>query len=646
MCRIVGFWHFTYRGQYDLEKIIVLMRDSMKYGGPDDAGLYIDKKMGLALGHRRLSIIDLSPAGHQPMKFNNLVIIYNGEVYNFKDVRDELRSKGYNFNSNSDTEVVLKAFHEWGLNAVQRFRGMFAFVVWDKKNKKLILCRDRIGVKPIYWYYKDNIFMFASELKAFHLHPLFKKELNEIGLSLFLQYGYIPSPYSIFKNVYKLKPGHFLIIDENEKIKEFKYWDVEKFFTKGVEEKNKWVKKSEQELIEELETLLIESFKLRLISDVPVGIFLSGGIDSSTVCALLSKESVKLKTFTVGFHEKEYNEAKFAKKISEYLGTEHTEFYCTPKETFEIIHKLPEIYDEPFGDSSAIPTYLISKIAKSQVKVCLSADGGDEQFCGYTRYWLASDKIRRFSETPIRNFIYNLLKFINPEIASKLYSILRIIHPNFLKYTNFRDKYIKLKNVLKTADLLEQYDLSLKIFHYEDLKKLGIKSSENPLHNSILQLKKELDNYSILMLFDLKIYLPDDILVKVDRATTSVSLEGREPFLDHKLVEWTSRLPVELKCKNGESKYLLRKVLYKYIPNNLVKRPKQGFGVPVYEWFKSELKGFYTEYLNEKEIKAGGIFNSDEVNTLLNAYLQGKEINYNKLWLLFVFEQWRKKWLK
>jgi asparagine synthase (glutamine-hydrolysing) len=371
------------------------MRDTLVHGGPDDAGIFIDKDFPVALGHRRLSILDLSSLGHQPMDFENLVITYNGEVYNFKEIRKELEKEGYKFISNSDTEVILKAFHRWGFSAVHKFRGMFASALWDKKDKRLILCRDRIGVKPLYYYYKNGLFMFASELKAFHKHPKFEKRLNLTGLSLYLKYGYIPAPYSIFENVYKLKPGHFLVLDQKGNIEEFPYWKVEDYFLKGKEEKDKWLKRSEEELAQELEEILTESFKLRLVSDVPVGMFLSGGIDSSTVCALLSKEGIKLKTFTIGFYEKEYSEAGYAKKVAEYLGTEHTELYFTPKEAFEIIPKLPEIYDEPFGDSSAIPTYLVSRLARSQVKVSLSADGGDEQFCGYTRYWVISDRLSK-----------------------------------------------------------------------------------------------------------------------------------------------------------------------------------------------------------------------------------------------------------
>jgi len=641
MCRIVGFIDFNFNNSYSLEETITLMRDTLIHGGPDDAGIFIDKDFPVALGHRRLSILDLSPLGHQPMEFENLVITYNGEVYNFKEIRKELEEEGYKFISNSDTEVILKAFHRWGFSAVHKFRGMFAFAMWDKKDKKLILCRDRIGVKPLYYYYKNGLFMFASELKAFHKHPKFEKKLNLTGLSLYLKYGYIPAPYSIFENVHKLKPGHFLALDQKGNIEEFPYWKVEDYFLKGKEEKDKWLRRSEEELAQELEEILTESFKLRLVSDVPVGMFLSGGIDSSTVCALLSKEGIKLKTFTIGFYEKEYNEAEYAKKVAEYLGTDHTELYCTSKEAFEIILKLPEIYDEPFGDSSAIPTYLVSRLARAQVKVSLSADGGDEQFCGYNIYRLISERISKLSRIPFSGLLSMVLEFIHPDIALKLYNAFKPVLP---KYTNFRDKFAKLRNVLKAEGVIEQYDLAVSYFLEDDLKLLGIE----PLDKKRLKdwfLVDELDILSSMMLLDLKTYLPDDILVKVDRATMSVALEGREPFLDHKIVEWTSQLPVEFKYKNGVSKYLLRKVLYKYIPKELVERPKQGFGVPIYEWFKKELRELYMEYLNEERIKEEGLFNHLEVKKLLDDYLSDRGVNHNKLWLLFVFERWMGKWM-
>ncbi|MGB9855709.1 MAG: asparagine synthase (glutamine-hydrolyzing) [Caldisericum exile] len=637
MCRIAGFWDLNYRRDYSLEDVAIKMRDSLAHGGLDDAGIYVDSYAALVLTHRRLSILDLSPLGHQPMEFDKLVITYNGEVYNFCQIREELEKEGYSFVSNSDTEVVLKAFHCWGFFSVSKFRGMFAFSIWDKEERKLILCRDRIGVKPLYYYYKDGLFMFASELKAFHLHPKFQKEIEPKALTLYLQYGYITSPYSIFKHTYKLEPGHFLIVDDEGNITTEKYWDIEEFFTLPKLNFN-----SVEEVIQELENILLEGFKLRLIADVPVGLFLSGGIDSSTVCALLQKEMGKpLKTFTIGFYEKDHNEAEYAKKIANYLGTDHTEIYCTPREAFEIIPKLPEIYDEPFGDSSGIPTYLVSKLAKSKVKVSLSADGGDEQFYGYTRYWVVGNRINKL--LPFLLITSKILELMSPEIALKLYNICKPLLP---KWTNFRDKYIKLRNVLKNREIHTQYDLSNKYFLPEDLKEFLLNYQEDRISNLFKLKEFKLDSPIFMMLYDLKTYLPDDILVKVDRATMSVSLEGREPFLDHKILEFTSRLPTKLKYKNGISKYLLRKILYKYAPQELINRPKMGFGVPIYEWFKQDLKNLFLEYLSQDNIKMDGYFNPKEVDILLKAYLDNRGVNHNKLWFLFVFQLWKEKWMK
>ncbi|WP_297890393.1 asparagine synthase (glutamine-hydrolyzing), partial [Sulfurihydrogenibium sp.] len=423
--------------------------------------------------------------------------------YNYKDIRKDLEKEGYKFYSDSDTEVILKSFHKWGMNSVDRFRGMFTFAIWDKAQKKLYLCRDRVGVKPLYWYYKDGLFMFASELKAFHKHPKFRKNLNIDALLFYLQYGYIPQFYSIFENTYKLEPGYFLVIDRNGNISKHQYWNVESFFIKGKQEKDKWLKKSEEDLTQELEDILTDSFKLRLVSDVPVGMFLSGGIDSSTVCALLAKEGIKLKTFTIGFYEREYNEADYAKKIAEFLGTDHTELYCSPKEASDVIPYLPDIYDEPFGDSSAIPTYLVSKLAKSKVKVSLSADGGDEQFCGYTRYWIVGERIAKFSSLPFLSLSGKILNLINPDLAYKVYSLLRPILP---KWTNFRDKYIKLKNVLKEAkDVKTQYDVSNKVFLEEDLKQLFKSINRIPSNIEFLN-NVDLNLMEFMMLYDIKTY--------------------------------------------------------------------------------------------------------------------------------------------
>lgn len=645
MCRIAGFWDFDYRGGYDLEKVSTAMRDALAYGGPDDAGNFIDKESRLALGHRRLSILDLSHLGHQPMESENgnLWISYNGEVYNFKEIRLELEQKGHRFKSNSDTEVILAAYQKWGFDCLERLRGMWALAIWDKNKEELVLCRDRIGVKPLYWYHKNGLFMFASELKSFHQHPSFHKKIDEFSLALYFQYGYISAPYSIFRHTHKLDPGHFLIINKNQRIKKIKYWDVQKYFLQGLENRKSGLVRDEDEAVRELEKILIESFKLRLVSDVPVGVFLSGGIDSSLVAALLQKESSKpIKTFTIGFREKEFNEAEWAKKVARHLHTDHTELYCGAREAFEIIPKLSELYDEPFGDSSGIPTFLVSKLARKDVKVALSGDGGDEQFCGYNRYWLPF-RLRKLKHLPFKTALSHIVNFIPPQTASSLYQNFRFLLPAGINVRDPRYTCKKVLRMIKASDIIRQYDISSRTFLSEELKNLGLNTAVSNL--SGLELDNELEPLQKMMLIDLKTYLPDDLLVKVDRASMSVALEAREPFLDNKILEFSSVLPAGLKYKNGTSKYILKKILYKYVPPELVNRPKQGFGVPLQEWFSQDLKQLYLESLNPNKIKQKGILNPRAVQTLLKEHLNCNTANSDKLWLIFTFQMWQDKWM-
>ncbi|MCX6723491.1 MAG: asparagine synthase (glutamine-hydrolyzing), partial [Candidatus Staskawiczbacteria bacterium] len=429
MCGIIGIRDFRNKIS---PQILSKMTDILSYRGPDDSGIYIDEKNNVGFGHRRLSILDLSSAGHQPMSDDNenIWVTFNGEIYNFKEIRKELENKGHRFKSNSDTEVIVKSYEEWGIEAVKKYRGMFAFAIWDKTKEKLFLVRDRAGVKPLYYYHKDNLFLFSSELKSFHQHPKFEKEINFDALALFLQFGYILAPHTIFQDAYKLNPGHYLEIDKNGSLKEIKYWDITDYYLE------KPINKPEDEIEKELEQILIESFNYRMVSDVPVGVFLSGGIDSSLVAALLQTNSKNsIKTFTIGFNEKEYNEAPYAKKIARHLKTDHNEIYCTSKDALEIIPKLSEIYDEPFGDSSSIPTYLVSKFARQQVKVALSADAGDELFCGYSRYELLNNYYKIIQKTP--SFLLPPvslgLSLFSPDIIGSVYSKF------FPKQKNFKE---------------------------------------------------------------------------------------------------------------------------------------------------------------------------------------------------------------
>jgi len=576
-----------------------------------------------------LSILDLSNHGHQPMAYNHLTVVFNGEVYNFKEIRAELEKHSYTFNSHSDTEVILKAYHKWGIDAVYRFNGMFAIAIFDSQAQTLTLIRDRAGVKPLYWYQKDGLFMFASELKSFHEHPAFIKELNHDGLALFLQYGYIPQPHTIFNHTHKLQAGHsltFHIKDSTCKLE--MYWDVIDCYNQPK------LHISEAEAMVETERLLKSACKYRMVADVPVGMFLSGGYDSSAVAALLQSERTKkLKTFSIGFHEEKFNEAHHARKVAEHLGTDHTEYYCTQKDALEILPKIPVIWDEPFGDASAIPTTLVSQLARKDVTVSLSADGGDEIFGGYGKYTGIHKKMQAFGIIP--NFFLPLAKAgLN----------LRMTHFAARKAGMFNaDDRLKRFSLMLGQNEKGLLKTGSQVFTDRDLNELLIKMPNNVKTEFDTEINQSwLDN---ILAIDYKTYQSDDILTKVDRATMSFSLEGREPLLDYNIIDFVARLEPELKIKNSNKKYLFKKITHKYLPKEIMDRPKMGFGVPIFDWFKDELKDYLMIYLDEQRIKKAGIFKPDIVVDIRDQYFKGKEININKLWYLLIFEMWRERWM-
>jgi asparagine synthase (glutamine-hydrolysing) len=610
------------------------MTDVLYHRGPDDSGYFYEENgyVQIALGHRRLSILDLSTHGHQPMSFEHLDIVFNGEVYNFKEIKKELLELGYGFYSDSDTEVILKSYHQWGIKAVDRFNGMFAITIYDKKSNKLIFIRDRAGVKPFYYYKKDSLILFSSELKSFHKHPNFQKEINKNSLSLYLQFGYIPEPHSIFKNCYKLKAGHYIEIDlKSQKFEEKKYWDVVDFYNKPK------LDISQDEAIEKTEDLLKSSFEYRMVSDVPVGVFLSGGYDSSVVTAILQNQrSEKLNTFTIGFKEKGFDEAPYAKQVAKYLGTNHTEYYCTQKDALEIIPKLCEMYDEPFGDSSAIPTTLVSQLARKYVTVSLSADGGDEIFAGYSKYTTTMQYFNKFNSVP--NSIKSIVSFGMDNINPKHIPILN-------KTYNFATRYEKINAILKAKNSVEAMKYTSEYFTKKERDKLLKVGFDDLKTNFDINVANTNDEINQMLAIDYKTYMVDDILTKVDRATMSVSLEGREPLLDYRLIEFVSQLPSNLKYKNGDKKWLLKQITHKYLPKKMMDRPKQGFGVPLTEWFRDELKEYFMVYLDEKRIEKEGLFDSKEIVKLRDSYLLGNKENVQKLWFLLMFEMWYEKWM-
>jgi asparagine synthase (glutamine-hydrolysing) len=640
MCGLVGFRSVKY--YYEFSKDLDRAVSCLTHRGPDDSGFFYDNEMGIGLAHRRLSIIDLSSAGHQPMTSDDVSIVYNGEIYNFKKIRKNLEEYGHKFKSNTDTEVVLKSYLQWGVDCLKKFIGMFAFAIWDDRKKRLFLARDRIGIKPLYYHFSNGTFLFASELKAFMAFSIFTKDIDPASIPLFLHYQYIPAPGTIFKNTFKLLPGHFLIY-ENNTIKTNSYWqhpDV-----KG--ELNNF-ELNEEERLQQLDDILTQAVSDRMISDVPLGALLSGGIDSSIVVALMQKvNSSPVRTFSIGFKEKEYNEAKWAAKVAKHLGTNHTELYVTPKEAIEIIPMLPGMYDEPFADSSAIPTFLVSKLTRSHVTVALSGDGGDEQFAGYVRYWSTKSIARglRYFSVPVRKFISDLLKSIPLNWIEVCYLPFRGILPQQFRVANFPDKWQKLISLMRQTQISEIYRRTICLWSENELLDLiGARLPDSQYENTFRETEGQ-QTISRLMMVDQRTYLPDAMLTKVDRASMAASLEVRVPLLDHRVMEYTASLPESLKYRNGTGKYILKKLLAKYVPEELFERPKMGFGVPIDHWLRGHLKDLLLDYLSSERLKKEGLFDHVIVEKKIKEHMSGRINRQYQLWALLMWEMWREQWL-
>ena len=630
MCGLAGF--IDYSKQDDLE-VVKLMANSLVHRGPDDSGYeFIQHNHAhVGFGFRRLSIIDLSPAGHQPMYSvdRNFVVMLNGEIYNYMDIRKELEASGRSFISNSDTEVVLQAYQQWGISMIDKLIGMFAIVLMDVKANKVILIRDRAGVKPLFWYQKDGMILFASELKAFHANKRFEKEIDQNALALYFKHGNIPAPYSIFKNTFKVEPGHYISIDLNSYSVITKcYWDAFNVYNQTTSTLNY------EEAKKETEGLMQSAFDFRMVADVPVGVFLSGGYDSTAVAALLSKSQKNLNTYTIGFEDKKFDESKEAKKVATHIGTNHHEYTCRTEDAMSIIPELPDIYDEPFGDSSGIPTTLVSRIARKYVAVALSADAGDELFAGYPRHQKGISFLNKLDRVP--GFLQGL--FAVPALA-----ISKISPPDF----EDADKMQKLHDVLNSKGTLEAFNIINETFTTNEIKKLlnfnfqiphTVFNDDGKLNDSLSHLKK-------ILAVEYKSYLVDDILTKVDRATMSTSLEGREPFLDHRLLEFVATLPDSYKLHQGVGKRILKDIVHQYVPKELMDRPKMGFGVPVKDWLRKELKDLFLEVMNRKKIEQQGLFNPVVVDRLVQKFLEGKLHDTERIWYLFVFQLWYRRWM-
>jgi asparagine synthase (glutamine-hydrolysing) len=633
MCGISGL--VDYSKSSDIA-VLEKMNRILAHRGPDGEGyeMFNTGNAVVGLGHRRLSIIDLSTGGSQPKKYDDYYITFNGEVYNYEEIKKELEAKGHIFESHSDTEVVLHAYKEWGSDALQKFIGMFAFVIYDVQNQKIFGCRDRAGVKPFFYYNYKGLFLFSSELKAMMQHPSFEKNINIDAAAAYMQYGYVPTPHCIFNNAYKLKPGHFIEFDvKNNTLITKQYWNVYDAYNQPT------LKIDLPDAIVETEKLLTNAFNYRMVSDVPVGVFLSGGYDSSCVTALLQKDATeKIKTFTIGVPDAGLNEAPYAKDIAKHLGTDHTEYYCTEKEALEIVPQLPFFYDEPFADSSAIPTTLVSRIAREKVTVALSADAGDEVFAGYNRY----DYFERFGKK-----INSVPGFIRKAVAAMMDVVPANSIPVLNKKYLFASRYEKLKMLLKNPSEQNLLLSMISAFNQDDIAVL-FKGNIIKLTTGFDSKELKDENHTMLnfmMAIDYQTYLLDDILQKVDRAGMSVSLEGREPFLDHRIIEWAAKLPMEYKYNNGNKKFIIKEIVHKYLPKEMMDRPKMGFGIPIAAWLQNDLKQYVDKYFDEVFVTKQNIFNNIELQRIKKSFYEGKVERAEKIWYILMFQMWYDKWI-
>jgi len=601
------------------------MIDAMVHRGPDDSGLWLNEEECVAFGHRRLSILDVSSFGHQPMESlcGRYIISYNGEIYNHLELRSELSD--YPFKSMSDTETILAAVSAWGLEpALRRFVGMFAFALWDRRERQLFLIRDRMGIKPIYYSKLGSGWLFGSELKSLKAHPHFRPALNREALNLYFRHNYIPAPFSVYMDTWKLEPGSMAIINSSG-LKLRQWWDTDSVWRAG---QRSQFSGSDDEAVNSLESVLLKAISARMLSDVPLGAFLSGGIDSSTVVALMQTISSKpVRTYSIGFREDKYNEATYAKAVATHLATDHTEFYVSPRDMLDVLPAMAQYWDEPFADSSQVPTYLLSRLASEHVTVSLSGDGGDELFSGYERYFWATRMWNNVQRLPasVRSFLGGANKVI-PD------ALLDLLGANGFKI-RWRLDAIAMK------DFSSFYKYFTSVFKKNEIV-LGVEEPESCLSN----LPPTGNLWGWMELYDLLAYLPDDILTKVDRASMAASLEARVPLLDHRVVEFAASLPMSMKVRDGKGKWLLRQVLHRYVPQTIVERPKMGFGIPMQEWLQTQLKKWCCDMLDSSRIKQQGYLDASRVELMLNRFMRGEILWGQHLWSILMFQSWLEEW--
>lgn len=642
MCGISGF--ISNKNSFSEDEIIKISRSmsqALSHRGPDNFGNWISLEDGVSMSHQRLSILDLSSAGSQPMfsKSGRYVIVFNGEIYNHFKLREKI---DVHWTSTSDTETLLESIEQFGLlKTLEMCIGMFAFALWDLKNKTLSLVRDRMGEKPLYYGKQANTFLFSSELKAFKKHPDFKNEINREALVQYFNKGYVPGPFSIWNGINKLTPGTYITVslsdlNSNREIPDpIAYWSLNKVVKNG--QKNPFLGTASQ-AVDEFEYLLRDSISLQMIADVPVGAFLSGGIDSTTIVALMQAQSKSpIKSFTIGFSESDYNEANYANKIAQYLNTDHEELYVSSKDAQNVIPLITDIYDEPFADSSSIPTFLVSKLAKSKVTVSLSGDGGDELMAGYGRYfdYKAQMLWKRINQMPniIKPFLFKLFNF-------KLFELIDLVI-KFIGFKNVKSIEVRatlIAKLINSNNYDEFYEIISSQWYPAPLLDCNIFKSDLNLMNDLV-----LNDIEKMMFRDALDYLPNDILTKVDRSAMSVSLETRVPMLDHRLVEFAWTLPLNIKVYNNTSKWVLKEILAKHIPVELINRPKMGFGVPIDHWLRGPLKEWANDLLSVNKINQGGILNSSIVQKYWNQHLNGQYNWRDSLWTVLMFQSWFEK---
>ena len=644
MCGIAGLIDQRLRSSADqLGDTADRMVETLTHRGPDSSGKWSDVENGIALAHRRLSIIDLSPNGAQPMTSasGRSIIAYNGEVYNFDEIRKALTAEGRGpFRGASDTEVVLEACETWGIEqAVKRFIGMFAFALWDRKTRTLTLVRDRLGIKPLYWAQFGDLFLFGSELKALRAHGRWSPQIDQDAIAAFMRHNYIPAPHTAYRGVSKLPPGSILQLGPQGRPKITAYWSLDDVVKEG---RNNRLPDDDKTATDALETLLSDAVRQRMISDVPLGAFLSGGIDSSTVVALMQANSNRpVKTFSIGFSESGYDEAQYAKQVAAHLGTDHTELYVEPAQAMRMIERLPDMFDEPFADSSQIPTFLVSELTRPHVTVSLSGDGGDELFAGYNRYFQTTGAVGRLMNAPrpLRTGLAAALNGMSPHTWDQVFNLV----PKRWRPPTPGDKLYKLADVLRGGNSAFYRRL---VSHWDTPSDVVQGGSEpQGLLWDPTVIARFPDAIERMQYLDTLTYLPDDILTKVDRSSMAVSLEARVPLLDHRVVAFAWQLSSRQKVRHGKGKWLLRQVLQRYVPRELVERPKMGFGVPLDRWLRGPLRDWAEDLLSEHSLKQIGVLAPSPIRQKWQEHLSGGRNWQYHLWDVLMFQAWARRWV-